>query len=176
MEVYAGAAVMGLLFGAVVGQATGRVVNSTLDLAVAGAGRAYGNLVAKDPSDPETSRVFEALATLDVNARLRMTNALVQSLEIQLKDASSTANNETGQDDPLVLCVEEVKHALGSIESSLIDIRVELEAHQERVLHRWRMSNVGSLIKLLESRLNVLDKRLDMLARCRAVQASKPLS
>lgn len=169
MEVYAGAAVMGLFAGAVVGQATGRVVSKTLDLAVAGAGRAYENIMVKDPSDPEARNVFRALEALDVSSRLRMTNALVQSLE---KQYGFSAADPVPSDDPVRLCVHEVKVALDSIEECLDAIRFELDAHQERYLHRWRVSGVAKHLQTLKIRLDVLDKRLDMLAKCRAVRAS----
>jgi hypothetical protein len=166
MEIYASAALVGIFAGAVVGQATGRVVNRTLDLAVAGAGRAYENLVAKDPSDPETRKVFLALEALDVNAKLRMTNAIVSSLEEKF-DVKQVGD----KDDPVVLCLNEVKEALQMIENTLDEIREEIDRHQARHLHRWRSSNVEEHIRVLSSRLIILDKRMDMLAKCRAIEA-----
>jgi hypothetical protein len=165
MELYAGAAVMGLFVGAAIGQATGRVVNTTIDMAVAGAGRAYNNLAGKDPNDPETRIVLEALEVMDVNSKLRLTTALIQSIEHSYNFAQDESSN-----DPLKLCVQEVKLALDSIEEILNQIDDELERHRARLLSRWRTSHVHPLLKMLQMRLDVLDKRLDMLAKCKTIQ------
>jgi len=171
MEFYAGAAAVGLFAGAVVGQATGRVVSKTLDLAVAGAGRAYENIASKDPNDPETRYVFEALEAMDVNSKMRMTNALVQSLEAQY---NFRASDPVRTNDPIQLCTHEVKVALDSIDECLDQIRIELEAHHARFMYKWRSSNVEKHLKILKLRLDVLDRRLDMLGKCRQAAEKAP--
>lgn len=58
---YFGAALMGMVAGAVVGNATNRVVARGLDALSGSVGRAYQNLHGNDPNDPETKYVFDAL-------------------------------------------------------------------------------------------------------------------
>jgi hypothetical protein len=60
-EVYFGYAVVGLLAGALAGNAANRVVSRGLDYAVSGAGRAYENLRGGDPTDPENKYVIDQL-------------------------------------------------------------------------------------------------------------------
>ena len=60
-EMYFGAALMGMLAGAVVGNATNRVVSRGLDAISGRVGRAYDALHDNDPDDPETRYVFNAL-------------------------------------------------------------------------------------------------------------------
>jgi len=170
MEIYFSAAVLGLLAGAVVGQATARVVNSTLDIAAAGVSRAYENLQGKDIHDPETRRVLIVLEGMDVYSKIRITTALVESME------KLRSGHQQDLADPLWLCIREVKRALFSIEETLKEIGTELDYHRARYLYRWRTSNVDPVLENLQMRLAVLDRRVDMLVKCNTVRIDQHAS
>jgi hypothetical protein len=94
----------------------------------------------------------------------------VESIESQ--DPTLKDNIDDINTTPLKLCINEVKDALFAIEVILTEIYQELELHQKRNLHKWRTSNVGPMLDRLSLKLSILDKRVDMLVKCKTIKAS----
>lgn len=102
--------------------------------------------------------------TQDVESKLRTTQSIVDSVD--------TAAEAQVIGTPLNLCVAEVKDALNSIEIMLKEIHVELQLHQLRYMHKWRSSNVGSILERLQTKLAILEKRVDMLIKCKTISGT----
>ena len=171
MEAYAGAALVGLFAGAVIGHAAGRVVDTTLDLASAGASRAIYNLFGKDQDDPEVKYVMSVFEELDVSSKLRITNSFIDNLESQQPQLLLKQNTDDESLNPLYLALYDVKKSREIIEETMNEILKELKYHTNKYFHNWRYSSVRPLLNKLRREIAILDKRVDMLVKCKMIYA-----
>ena len=157
----AGAALVGVVSGAVVGATSSRVVNNALDAAVHTVGQVSRGVANFDDYRLAFPEIFEELEGLDVDARLRIVLSLLNNAD---RRERTTAKGE----ETIDVCLSEVRSSVDSIAQGLEAIHRELREHRTRWFAAFRSPSVDGLLRSLRVRMGVLDKRVDMLIKAQA--------
>lgn len=162
------------------GITTGRAVNRALDTAYNVTSSTYRRVTNFDDYRLAHPEIFNELEQLDVESRLRMVLALLASVEQPVggptrKSAANAAAGDDGDTAAVRIAASEVRSCVEAIVAELEKIHVELQAHRTRFLSTLRSPNVSKNLASLTLKMSVMDRRVDMLVKARAFEASAPV-